>query len=72
VAEEKKDPAVHKRYLDYRERHEYFGRTTKLLGWAEFMPLDAEHVVLEAKGEDDRDDDEAARLEELSRVLFRD
>lgn len=72
MAEEKKDPAVHKRYLEYRERHEYFGKSTKLLGWAEFVPLDAEHLMLDAKGEDNRDDDEAARFDEISTVLFRD
>ncbi len=69
---ERKDPAVHKRYLEYRERHEYFGKATKLLGWVEFVPLDAEHNALDTKGEDNRDDEEAARFEELASVLFRD
>jgi hypothetical protein len=66
------DPAVHKRYLDYRDRHEYFGKLLKLLTMAEFVPLDAEQRELEAKGEDGRDDEEEARFEEVSRVLFRD
>jgi hypothetical protein len=67
------DPAVHKRYLDYRERHAYFGnQLTKLLGIAEFLPLDAEHLELATKGEEGRDDDEEARFEEVARVLFRD
>jgi hypothetical protein len=66
------DPQVHKRYLDYRDRHAYFGKLTKLLSMAEFIPLDAEHNALDAKGEDGRDDEETARFEEVSKVLFRD
>lgn len=67
------DPAVHKRYLEYRERHAYFGnQLTKLLTMAEFVPLDAEHLALDAKGEDARDDEEAARYEEVAALLFRD
>lgn len=67
------DPAVHKRYLEYRERHAYFGnQITKLLTMAEFVPLDAEHLALDTKGEDARDDEEAARWEELAAQLFRD
>ena len=62
---------VHGRSLDYRERHQYFGKLTKLLTMAEFVPLDAEHAVLDAKG-DSRDDEEAARFEEVCAVLFRD
>jgi hypothetical protein len=66
------DPAVHKRYLEYRDRHEYFGKLVKQLTMAEFIPLDAEHLALDAKGEDARDDEEAARFEELGAILFRD
>lgn len=67
------DQAVHKRYLDYRERHAYFGnQITKLLTMAEFVPLDAEHLALDAKGEDVRDDEESARFEEVAALLFRD
>lgn len=66
------DREVHARYLDYRERHGYFGANKKLLGMAEFTALDAEHNALEAKGEDGRDDEEEARFQELSQVLFRD
>ena len=68
------DPTVHKRYLEYRDRHVYFGKSsvTKLLTMAEFIPLDAEHALLEAKGDDAHDDEEAARFEELAAVLFRD
>lgn len=64
------DPATHKRYLDYRERHRYFGRHERLLPMDEFAPADAEHRVLAAK--DPRDDDEEARFEELSKVLLLD
>lgn len=67
------DPATHKRYLDYRERHAYFGnQLQKLLTMAEFLPLDAEHLALDAKGEEGRDDEEAARWEEVAKILFRD
>jgi hypothetical protein len=66
------DPAVHKRYLEYRDRHEYFGKLVKLLTMAEFIPLDAEQLALDAKGEDNRDDEEEARFEEVSKILFRD
>ena len=66
------DPVVHARYLDYRERHVYFGKLTKLLTMAEFLPLDAEHNALDAKGEAALDDEESARFEELGALLFRD
>ena len=65
-------PDVHKRYLDYRERHVYFGKSEKLLPLAEFVPLDEEHAALEKKGEGGRDDEEEARFEEVARLLFRD
>jgi hypothetical protein len=64
------DPSTHKRYLDYRERHAYFGRAEKILSMEEFSPADAEHRVLAAK--EPRDDDEEARFEELSKVLLLD
>jgi len=66
------DPAAHKRYLDYREKHVYFGKLTKQLSMAEFEALEAEFALLEAKGEDARDDEEAERWEELAKALFRD
>jgi hypothetical protein len=66
------DPAAHKRYLDYREKHVYFGKLTKQLSMAEFEALEAEFAVLEAKGEDARDDEEAERWEEVAKLLFRD
>ena len=66
------DPAVHKRYLEYRDKHVYFGKLTKQLTMAEFTALEVEFVVLEAKGEDARDDEEAERWEELARLLFKD
>ncbi len=66
------DPAAHKRYLDYREKHVYFGKLTPQLSMAEFEALEAEFAVLEAKGEDARDDEEAERWEEVARLLFRD
>lgn len=66
------DPQTHKRYLEYRERHAYFGGRTKLLSADEFAAADKEQRELEAKGEDGRDDEEEARWAELSKVLFRD
>jgi hypothetical protein len=66
------DPATHKRFLDYRERHTYFGKRQKLLSMAEFAPLDEEHRALHAKGEEARDDEEEERFAELSRLLLRD
>jgi hypothetical protein len=64
------DPATHARYLDYRERHGYFGRRLPLLSMDEFAAADREHRELSAKTR--RDDEEEARLEELQRLLLRD
>ncbi len=64
------DPATHKRYLDYRQKHEYFGRQLRMLAMDEFAKLDAEHRILDAK--EPRDDEEEARYEELSTLLLRD
>ena len=66
------DPAAHKRYLEYRDKHVYFGKLTKQLSMAEFEALEAEFAVLEAKGEDARDDEEAERWAEVAKLLFRD
>ncbi len=67
------DPGVHRRYLDYRDKHAYFGHTlTALLTAVEFTLLDAEFFVLQAIAEADRDDEQARRLEELASLLFRD
>jgi hypothetical protein len=64
------DRVQHDRYLDYRERHAYFGRTSKALGFPEFAEADAEHRALSAKPRRDDGDDE--RLAELAKALFRD
>lgn len=66
------DPATHKRYLDYRDRHGYFGSNRAVLPAAEFAERDAECRALEAKGEGGRDDEEEARLLELRALLLRD
>jgi hypothetical protein len=66
------DPETHKRYLDYRTRHGYFGEATPILGRDDFVAADAEQRTLEAKGEDGRDDEEEARWQELNKLLFRD
>lgn len=65
------DPETHQRYLAYRDKHGYFGSTSKLLGREEFLAADKEQRELDAKG-DRRDDDEEARWNELSKLLFRD
>jgi hypothetical protein len=66
------DPQAHKRYLEYRDRHSYFGRTEKILSLEAFVPLELELAQLDSKGEDARDDEEQARFDELARILFRD
>lgn len=66
------NPAVHKRYLEYRDKHVYFGKLTPQLTMAEFEALEVEFLELEAKGEDARDDDEAERWEIVAKLLFRD
>jgi len=67
------DPGVHKRFLDYRDRHVYFGKESGQppLSLEEFAKVDAEQRALEARGEA-RDDEEEARFAELCRLLFRD
>ena len=62
---------THQSFLDYRERHEYFGAKNPRLGRDDFVKADAELNELEAKG-DARDDEEEARFEELAKLLFRD
>ncbi len=67
------DPKAHKRYLDYRDRHAYFGAGAKqpMLDADDFAKCDAEHTALDAKG-DARDDEEEARFAVLAKLLFRD
>jgi hypothetical protein len=67
------DPAVHKRFLEYRELYVYFAKGVKApqLTAAEFADADGEHRALAAKG-DARDDEEDARFEALAKLLFRD
>ncbi len=65
------DKATHKRYLDYRDLHVYFGGKKRLFTPDEFAPLDAEYAALKAKG-DERDDEEEARIAALATLLHRD
>lgn len=65
------DPETHRRFLDYHDRHAYFGGATPRLTKEQFLAADAEQRTLEAKGEG-RDDEEEARYNELSKILFRD
>ena len=65
------DRRVHKRYLDYRERHVYFGFRKPLLSREDYIRLDAEALELGAKGEE-RDDEEEERYAALLFVLLRD
>jgi hypothetical protein len=62
---------VHKRYLDYRETHVYFGGKKAMLTAVEFTEADLAYRLLEEKG-DARDDEEEARFLELAKALFRD
>ena len=66
------DRQAHKRYLEYRDRHSYFGKVERLLTLAEYIPLEIELSALELKGEDHRDDEEEARFAIVARILFRD
>ncbi|MBX3217480.1 MAG: hypothetical protein KF850_35945 [Labilithrix sp.] len=65
------DPETHKRFLEYRDRHGYFGATGPMLTRDQFVAADAEQRALDAKGEA-RDDEEELRWAELSKLLFRD
>ena len=66
------DPKTHKHFLEYRERYVYFGRNNlPLLGYATFEAMHKEHVALAAMATE-RDDEQEARFEELTRDLFRD
>jgi hypothetical protein len=66
------DRDVHARFLQYREAFAYFALgEAKQLTREEFEVLDAEHRVLRDKG-DKRSDEDEARFEDLSAVLFRD
>lgn len=65
------DPATHQRFLEYRDRHGYFGSSKPVLTREQFLAADAEQRALDAKG-DARDDEEEARWTELSELLFRD
>jgi hypothetical protein len=67
------DAQVHKRFLEYRERYGYFakGEGVPYLSYEQFAKMDAEQRALAAKG-DERDDEEEVRLQELTKLLFRD
>jgi hypothetical protein len=66
------DPALHKRYLAYRELHAHFATArARSLTADEFSRADAEHRALEAKG-DLRTDEEEARFAKLTALLHRD
>jgi len=65
------DRETHQRFLEYRERHEYFGGKNPILSNTEFLAADAEYNALEAKGENREDEDEV-RFEDLAALLFRD
>jgi hypothetical protein len=62
------DPAQHKRFLDYRDLHVYFGSKKPSLAWDAFKQLDNEYRSLVNRT---RDDEEEARLEELAEILHR-
>jgi hypothetical protein len=63
------DPAQHKRFLDYRDLHVYFGSKKPAMGWDSFHQLDNEYKELVSRK---RDDEEEVRFEELGNLLHRD
>jgi len=67
------DPkSIHKRFLDYRDKHVYFGRGgMKRVDLPTFTLLDAEYYDLKAKDKA-RDDEQEARFAELAHLLHRD
>jgi hypothetical protein len=70
------DQATHKRFLDYRERYEYFEHDCKQakipkLDMKAFEAADGEYRKLQAEG-DERSDEDDARFEELAKLLLRD
>jgi hypothetical protein len=64
------DRALHKRYLDYREAFECFGKKKAMLTADEFAQADSELQALVAKGKK-RDEGEERRKSELDALLFR-
>ncbi len=64
---------AHKRLLEYRERFTYFAKETSapLMSQDQFVAADAERDALQAKSSL-RDDEEEARFEELTKLLFLD
>jgi hypothetical protein len=68
------DPKTHRRFLDYRERHAYFGRDDlkKPLTMQEFAAFDAEYAALVARPRAELGQAGSERLAELMRVLLRD
>lgn len=65
------DHAGHKKYLEYRERHTYFGVQRRALSREEFAGADAEWCTLAVLGSA-RDDEDEERYAELSYLLHRD
>jgi hypothetical protein len=62
------EPAQHKRFIDYRELHQYFGAKSQPMPWDSFHLLDNEFRELENRK---RDDEEEVRFEELGMLLHR-
>jgi len=65
------DQSTHKRFLEYRDLHVYFGGKKPLLTAAEFTEADMTYAELFAKG-DDRDDEEEVRFAEVANLIHRD
>jgi hypothetical protein len=66
-----RDPALHKRFLDYRDRHRYFGGGAPPLDFDAFAKAEEEFRALEALG-DARSDEDEVRFAELMTKLHRD
>lgn len=65
------DHVGHKKYLEYRERHSYFGAQRRALSREEFAEADAAWSEL-ARAGSSRDDEDEVRYAELSALLHRD
>ncbi|MEC7519959.1 MAG: hypothetical protein VYE22_08850 [Myxococcota bacterium] len=65
------DPRAHRRFLDYVDKHVYFGGPDlPKLGREQWLELDAERAAFEARDPDSLDDDERRRFRALRRLLL--
>ncbi len=63
------NPTQHRRYLDYIDRFEYFGRAKTKMSQETFVKLDSEYLELLNRK---REDEEEVRFAEIANELLRD